>query len=433
VPIGPQCSVADVRTDLNRATIYMSGQQISGAAESVAPMLGMDAKNVRVIFYEGGSSYGTAQLTEAWYTSALVSKTIGKPVRIQWMRWDQHGFDEFGPAAMFDVKAGIDANGKIVGADWVSYGQASTAVKTVLELTGVATWPSNPGSGGGTPSDAAVYTVPNRRVLAKTQPLLNGSFKCSPLRAPNAPQSYFAGEQMIDELAKVANMDPIAFRRQNIDGTTVLGSRWLSVMDASTMAAGWQSKVAASNLQSGDVVTGRGFGFGTFASTQVGLVADVEVNKKTGKMVVKHLYMAQNNGVTINPQLVANQMSGAAIQGLSRAMYEQVTFTKERITSIDWVSYPLLRFADSPKVTLVNVHPGKYTTVDPGSTTTDVREGNTRAFAQGWTLSGSGEPPTAAVGSAVANAFFDATGARIRQAPMNSANVRNALRAAGIS
>jgi nicotinate dehydrogenase subunit B len=435
VPIGPQCAVADVRQDLNRATIYMSGQQLGGVAEDVAsiPGIGIPAANVRVIFYEGGSSYGTAQLVEAYYTAALVSMTVKKPVRMQWMRWDQHGFDEFGPAAMWDVKAGVDASGKLVGADWVTYGQASTAVKTVKETTGVATWPAVPGNGGPTPSDSAIYTIPQRRVLAKTQPLYSGSFKCSPLRAPNAPQSYFASEQIIDELAHAANMDPVAFRRLNIDGTTVGGARWLSVMDASTMAAGWKPKVAASNLQKGDVVTGRGFGFGTFASTQVGMVADVEVNKKTGKIVAKHLYMAQNNGLTVNPQLVGNQMSGAAIQGLSRAMYEQVTFDKERINSLDWVSYPLLRFKDSPKLTLLNVHPGKYTYIDPGSTTTDVRDGNTRALAQGWALSGSGEPPTAAVGSAVANAFFDATGVRIRQAPMNPANVRSALKAAGVS
>ena len=137
-------------------------------------------------------------------------------------------------------------------------------------------------------------------------------------------------------------------------------------------------------------MTGRGFGFGTFAGTQSAIVADVEVNEETGKIVAKHLYISQNNGVTIGPDLVGNQMSGSAIQGLSRAMYEQVTFTKERITSLDWVTYPILRFKESPKVTLVNVHPGVYTTVNPGDFTTDknpgtdVSKGNTAAFNQGW-------------------------------------------------
>src|SRR5215210_19683 len=123
--------------------------------------------------------------------------------------------------------------------------------------------------------------------------------------------------------------------------------------------------------------------------------------------------------------------TGAMIQGLSRALYEQPQWNKERVTSLDWVTYPILRFKDSPTVTLINVHPGKYTKVTPGDMTVDVREGNTRAAAQGWNLSGSGEPPTVGISGAVANAFFDATGVRIRQAPMNPATVRQVLKGAG--
>jgi CO/xanthine dehydrogenase Mo-binding subunit len=126
-------------------------------------------------------------------------------------------------------------------------------------------------------------------------------------------------------------------------------------------------------------------------------------------------------------------MSGALIQGLSRALYEQATWNKDRVTSLDWVSYPILRFKDSPTVTLVNVHPGKYTVTRPGDESQDVQAGNTAAASQGWLLSGSGEPPTTAISSAVANAFFDATGVRIRQAPMSPATVRQVLKDAGIS
>jgi nicotinate dehydrogenase subunit B len=435
VPIGPQCAVADVHA--GGATVFMSGQQIAGVSATISATLAavgvnISEPNIRVIFREGSSSYGSGQLVETSEAAAVVSAKIGKPVRMQWMRWDQHGWDQFGPAALWDVKAGVDSTGKIVASDWTTYGQASTSINTTRELIGSATWAAVPGNGGPAPSDT-LYSFTTRRVLAKTQPLYGGAFRCSPLRAPNAPQSYFASEQIIDELAHAANMDPIAFRRLNIDPSTVASQRWLAVLDASTVAAGWKAKVAASSLKSGDIVTGRGFGFGTFASSQIGMVADVTVNKKTGKIVANHLYIAQNNGITNGPQLVGNQMSGAAIQGLSRALYEQLTFTKERITSTDWVSYPILRFKDSPSVTLINVHPGEYVTVVPGSLTTDVTKGNTNAFNQGWNLSGSGEPPTAAVGSAVANAFFDATGVRIRQAPMSPAHVRAALKAAGVA
>jgi CO/xanthine dehydrogenase Mo-binding subunit len=349
------------------------------------------------------------------------------------MRWDQHGYDHYGIAQMYDVKAGIDANGKIVGMDWTSYGQSQSNLDHTRELIGTATWAANPANGGPNPSDSAVYNRGHaRRVLAKTQPLYEGSLNCNFLRPPNAPQSYFASEHIVDELAYAANMDPIAFRRANIDGTTITGARWLSVLDASTTAAGWKPKVAASNLSNKQVVTGRGCGFGTFASSQVGVIADIEVDKKSGKIVVQHAYVAQNNGITVSLDGVVNQMSGALIQGLSRALYEQPQWNKERVTTLDWVTYPILRFKDSPKVTLVNVHPGKYTTVVPGDLAVEVKGGNARAFDSGWALSGSGEPPTVGIGSAVANAFFDATGVRIRQAPMNPATIRSVLQDAGV-
>jgi CO/xanthine dehydrogenase Mo-binding subunit len=433
VPIGPHAAVADINNATKTGIVFVQGQSVPSAA-NFATMLGAgwEAKNVRVVVFEGSSSYGGGQQGQAGEQAVIISQAIGKPVRLQWMRWDQHGFDSYGPAAMFDVKMGIDASGKIVAADWQSYGQAGNGMDTTKELLGTATYAAVPGSGGPNPSDTAVYnTGYDRRVLAKTQPLYEGSLKTSALRAPNAPQSYFASEQIVDELAYAAKMDPIAFRRLNIDGTTVLGARWLSVLDGVTQAAGWKPKVAASNLKSGNVVTGRGFGFGTFASSQVGVIADIEVDKKAGKIVVKHAYVAQNNGITISLDGVVNQMSGALIQGLSRALYEQPQWNKERVTTLDWVTYPILRFKDAPKVTLVNVHPNKATLVTPGDFAVQVQAGNTAAFDAGWNLSGSGEPPTVGIGGSVANAFFDATGVRIRQAPMNPATIRQVLKDAG--
>jgi nicotinate dehydrogenase subunit B len=157
------------------------------------------------------------------------------------------------------------------------------------------------------------------------------------------------------------------------------------------------------------------------------------VNKKTGKIVAKHVYIAQNNGITVNLEGVTTQMSGAMIQGLSRALLEQATWNKDRVTSLDWVSYPILRFKDTPSVTLINVHPGKYTIVKPGDESQNVFAGNTAAQDQGWLLSGSGEPPQVAITGAIANAFFDATGVRIRQAPMNPATARQVLKDAGVA
>jgi len=335
---------------------------------------------------------------------------------------------------------GANSAGNITVADWVAYGQAGSSIDETQRLIGKATWAAVPGSGGPTPSDNGVYGatgygpsfIYQRRVLAKTQPLYGGSVKNSALRAPNAPQSYFASEQIVDELAHSMGMDPLALRRMNIDPTVVLGARWLACMDACSEAAGWQPRVANSVAQSGNIRNGRGFAFGTFASSQVAVVANVQVNLQTGKMVAKHVYVAQNNGITMSPSLVTNQMSGALIQGLSRAMWEQPTWNTERITSLDWVSYPILRFADTPTLTLINVHPGQYVTVIPGDMTANVQAGNTAAFNEGWLTSGSGEPPTSAIAGAMANGFFDATGVRIRQSPMRPETTRQVLKDAGV-
>jgi nicotinate dehydrogenase subunit B len=451
MPIGPHAAVADVKPDYSGAIVYVQAQAINGIPGALSTTLSLlptpvniPAANIRVIWYEGASSFGGGQTGEVNEQAVVISAVLKKPVRVQWMRWDQHGWDHYGVANMFDVTMGADATGKITAANWQSYGQVQSNIDETRRALGQVTWPAAPGNGGVAPMDggsgstpysntgyATAYTYP-RRVIAKTQPLYGGALKCNFLRAPNAPQQFFASEQIVDEVAHAVNMDPIAFRRMNIDPTNVIGARWLAVLEGATQAAGWKPKVAASNLASGNVVHGRGYGFGLYANSQIGMVADVTVTKSTGKVLVNHIYVAQNNGITVGPQLVGNQMSGSVIMGLSRAMLEQATWSKQRVTSLDWVSYPILRFKDTPKLTLVNVHPGEYVTVKPGSLTTDVSKGNTAAFDAGWALTGSGEPPLAAVGSAVANAVFDATGVRIRQAPMTPATVRGAFKAAGI-
>ncbi len=221
----------------------------------------------------------------------------------------------------------------------------------------------------------------------------------------------------------------------NIDGTKVLGARWLAVHGRGHDRGRLDSRrVANSNAQTGTIRSGRGFGFGTFANrARWRIVADVQVNMKTGKIFVKHL--CDRTEQRDHDQPVARHEPDER-RGDPGSLAGDVgggdAGTSSGCTSLDWVTYPILRFTDAPAVTLINVHPGQYTTVVPGDMTANVSAGNTAAFNEGWLLSGSGEPPTSAVGSAVANAFFDATGVRIRQSPMNPANVRGALRNAGV-
>jgi CO/xanthine dehydrogenase Mo-binding subunit len=155
------------------------------------------------------------------------------------------------------------------------------------------------------------------------------------------------------------------------------------------------------------------------------------VSKKSGKITANHLYVVHTNGYSTNPDLVANQAMGSAIMGLSRALYEELTFTQERITSIDWVTYPILRFKEAPKVTVALVDPSGYTVIEPGQGKSSFITPNVNIANAGWLPGGAGEPGSVPPGSAVANAFFDATGVRLRQAPMTPARVRAALKAAG--
>jgi CO/xanthine dehydrogenase Mo-binding subunit len=204
-------------------------------------------------------------------------------------------------------------------------------------------------------------------------------------------------------------MDPVAFRLQNLTRTGIRDTL-LPVMNAVLKAARWQPKVAASRLQSGDVVTGRGFAMyydNTWTNSQAATVADVSVKKSTGKVVAKHIYSAVSSGLIVNPALVENQISGAMGVMASRTLVEQVGFSRTNVTSVDWASYPILRFADAPAVTPVIVQRPDLSPL------------------------GAGEPVTMAAPAAIANAIFDATGVRMREAPFTPARVRAILRDAG--
>jgi CO/xanthine dehydrogenase Mo-binding subunit len=323
------------------------------------------------------------------------------------MRWDDIGWDNYGPGTLIDVRAGLDRTGHIVAYDFTQfYPQYMDGNSSSGELAG-ALQPSSYLSGqyyAGRP-----YNVANTRYLAKTIPLVGNWIKAAWMRMGSGPLATFAGEQMIDELAHAAKMDPVAFRIQNVSQGKP-HDPMLAVLDAVTKAANWQRKVAASKLSDANIVSGRGFAW-SYAQGTLGnaAIADVEVNKKTGKVTVKHVYEAYSPGHVINPGLVENQIVGGVTMIVSRLLVEELRWDTSRVTSSDFVSYPILRFQDAPKVTAIAVTHPKMD------------------------ASGAGEPVTATAPAAVANAFFDATGVRMRTAPMTPPRVRAALKAAGVA
>ncbi len=420
LPIGPSCCVADVtpngaRIFSNSQDLYTTRGLIQSALKSVGTNL--DASRIRLTYVEGSSVYGSAPYNDNNQAAAILSALTGKPVRLQFMRWDEHGWDNYGPAQMTDIRAGIDGSGNITAFEFTHFGIPYwTTPPAQQQVQGNSAVYATAGRAEATISGAQ-YSIPNWRVIGKSLPLQNNYFKVSFLRAPDNPQSAFASEQAVDELAYMAKMDPVAFRLQNVANLTDdPPQRWKNVLTNAAKDVNWKSKVAASSLSSANVVTGRGIAFGFYSNTMTCCVADIEVNKSTGKITAKSLHVAGDPGLIVYPAGSENNEEGAAMQGLSRALHEAVVFDKKGVTSLDWVSYPMIRFKDSPTV---HIH---------GLTRTDV---NNDPDGPGSRTTGSGEPALSPVPAAVANAFFDATGLRVREAPMTPARVRAVFKAAG--
>jgi CO/xanthine dehydrogenase Mo-binding subunit len=246
-----------------------------------------------------------------------------------------------------------------------------------------------------------MYAIPNVRLINHEVPAL-GYLRGAWLRSPLDLSFSFASEQTIDELARQLGIDAYEFRKRNI-----ANERWMGVLDAVAKAAKWQpsppaSKVSANGVSS-NIATGRGIGLGTHLTSYGAAVAEIEVNRETGKVSVKHMYGAIDAGLAVNPAFIENQISGQLVQTTSRMLYEEVTFNKTNVTSLDWNSYPILRFEECPQVTPVVVQ-----RTDQKST-------------------GAGEEVMAAAAGAIANAFFDATGIHMREFPLTPKRVLAAL------
>jgi nicotinate dehydrogenase subunit B len=398
-PFAPNCALADVKSD--GALVMSSTQDIYNSRAMLAEVLGMPEAKVRVQYYEGSGTFGRSCYEDAAQAAAVMSQAVGAPVRVQFMRWDELGWDDYGPAHLADVKAAVDTSGKLVAYEYHGWQHGWMVNETTHELTletppkeltrGPMSIPVNRMSTG------SMYAVANRRVVSHAVPMV-GYLKGAPLRSPLDLSFAFASEQTIDELAFLAKLDPLEFRRRNMGD-----ARWLGVLNAAAEAAKWTPRVAASSLSTADVVTGRGIALGTHHVSYGAAVAEIEVDRRSGNIVTTAVWGALDAGQVINPALVENQIVGQMIQATSRILKEEVTFDRMSVTSLDWVSYPVLRFAEHPRVTPIVVQ--------------RMEEPST----------GAGEEVMGATAGAIANAFFDATGVRLRQYPLTPARVKAAL------
>jgi len=405
MPIGPTCAVANVTAD--GAIVITNTQDAYTLRSNLQPILNLPLNKIRVVYAEGSSSYGNGPARhDGGLAAAVMSQLAGAPVRLQFMRWDEHGWDNFGPPLMADMRGAVDASGKILAYEYTGFsppGISQTADNPVRQHVGLPIGPLGAGALD-TTNSGTQYDLTNRRIIGKTLPG-DRFFKTSTMRAPNAPQCCFASEQFVDELAYAAKMDPYEFRLKNISTTDQ--NKWRDVLVGTAELANWKPRVANSVQQTGNVRHGRGIGLGSFGGSQAGAAVEISVDMASGKIKVLHAYSAQVAGLTVYLEGAESQMIGNLVMGTSRTLLETVAFDSKRQTSLDWVTYPILRFKDSPNVHYKNV---QRTDLAP---------------------TGSGEPPIAPVAAAIANAFFDATGVRIREAPLVPGRVRAVLKAAG--
>ena len=406
----PNCAIADVTE--KGALVMCSDQEIYQGRGGLAQVLGLPAAKIRVQYYPGSNTFGSSCYREATQAAAIMSKELGKPVRVQLSREDEFGWDNYGPAHLADLRGAVDANGKIVAFDCQAWGHGSPASTTAAQLALGAAASSVDADGSGIfqlrLSQNDMYDIPNRRMIDHRIPG-TGNLRIGALRAPLDPPYFFAQESMMDELAWMAGLDPYEFHKRNISHP-----RWLGVLKAATDAAKWTPRVAASNVSGAKIAIGRGIGIGTHhvpvnqgdRITFAAAVVEVEVNKDNGLVVAKHIWGAIDCGLAVNPAIVESQIVGMSIHGTSLALKEEVSFDHAHVTSLDWNTYQTLRFGEHPAVTPIVVQ--------------RINEKS----------SGAGEEVLPAVVAAIGNAVFDATGVRMRRFPMTPTRVLAALESA---
>jgi CO/xanthine dehydrogenase Mo-binding subunit len=403
--IGPSCAVAQFTN--GEMTIWTHTQGVYPDREGIAEMLRMPASNVRCIHVEGSGCYGHNGADDAAADAALIARTLpDTPVRVQWMREQEHTWEPFGPAMVTKLKASLNGNGAI--SDW-NYevwsnthstrpggaGSMLAAQHMAQSIAAPASKPIPLPEGGGDRNAIPIYKFSNAHVVHHFIP--ENPLRVSAMRSLGAYHNVFSIESFMDELASAAGADPVEFRLKHLDDL-----RGREVIKRAAQDFGWRSGQKATR--------GRGFGF-AFAryknlAAYCAVASEVEVDRETGRPRLVRAVAAVDSGQVVNPDGLINQIEGAIVQSMSWTLYESVTFDDRRITSIDWQTYPILRFnsvPDSIEVHIIN-RPGQP-------------------------FLGSGETGQGPAAASIANAIANATGKRLRNLPLTQRRIKEAIEA----
>ena len=402
--MGPSCAIAEFRD--GKLTSWSASQATHNLRKQLAKMFSMKPEDVRCIYFEGSGCYGRNGHEDAAADAALLAKLTAKPVRVQWSRADEHGWDPKGPPTLIDLRAALDASGGVLA--WESEFFIPQQTPGGFQVPFVAA------SLTGMPSDDHIApgnifqnsNIPYRfsNIKAVCHRLETTPFRPSWIRTPGRMQNTYANECFLDELAAAAGADPVEFRLKYLDPNDTRGIECLNRVAA---LAKWDKRPSPKGSQSGDVVTGRGVSYCKYelVRTYVAVVAEVEVKRSTGEIRCTRFYISHDCGQIINPDGLKNQLEGNIIQTVSRTLKEELKFDRSMVTSLDWVSYPILTFEEVPEIVMDLID---------------------RPTAPPW---GAGEPAAAVVPSAISNAVFDAIGVRLRSVPFTPKKVKAAASA----
>ena len=426
--IGTSCAVADVKD--TGATIWSSSQAVFGLRSATAALLGLKAENIRVIFTRGSGCYGINGADTVSYDAALLSQAVRRPVRVQLSRKDEMAWENYGVAYVIDQRAGLDATGNIIAWDYEAWspslggrpgydrpGNVVTGMLAGFEPApfvprSPAPAPSGRFNNGSNATPSYVVgcvggacggtgSIRSERVLSHT---IRSPFFTGPLRSPNRLQNTFAHESFMDELAAAAKADPVAYRLRHLSDP-----RLKDVVTAAAKAAGWDARPSPRPTPASTpdgMVSGRGVSCVLYEGDNgyCALVAEVDVDRNSGHIAVKRFVVAQDCGPISTPDGMKNQIEGGVLQGMSRALGEEVTWDERKVTSVDWRTFHSLTLGfamPALEIVLIN-RPDKE-------------------------AAGAGETAITLVAAAIGNAVFDATGARIRQVPFTPERVKAAL------
>jgi nicotinate dehydrogenase subunit B len=426
--MGPSCGVADVRSTPDKSTgiqvtVWSGTQDVYALRGAVASLLGVPEESVQVVYEEAAGCYGHNGADDAVADAALLSQAAGRPVRVQWMRPDEHGWEPLGPAMAHDLRGGI-TNGNVVAWEHVlcspthnSRPNDNPGTLLAGSLLGSlpATLPSAPGDTAGR-NAPVTYNFTNNHLVgnlvrsfettgptsgAPAAPLQYRFLRSTALRSLGGLSNTFANESFLDELAAAGGVDPLQLRLKSLDD-----SRATAVLNA--LADTWAARPRGGNG------TGAGIAFQQYETefTYVAAYAEVAVDAATGEIQVRRVVVAHDCGLVINPDGLRNQIEGNVVQGVSRALKEEVQFDERGVTSIFWEQnsfhptppYSVVRFNEVPAIDVMLID---------------------RPEEPAW---GAGEPTIGVIPAAVGNAVFAATGARIRTLPMTPDRVLDAMR-----